>query len=267
MMMGRLMKAIFGRKPSTLLLSGLVFSAVLIHLGPAIASATRSPWTNSGLGDRVPTTAHLAPNPLSVFVGQEGTLTAILTPTPSRPGMLTVTSAVPGVATVPPSILFAAGQTTIPVAVTAVAVGSSIVTIELRRRHQDDSDQDDIRDNPDNGSRKDSSRRRAESGERERRATERNPADDRDALEDDDDRPVTASATVLVTTPPPINHAPSVSAGGPYAAIVGQVVTFAGTASDPDHDSLTITWDFGDGMTGEGLTPTHAYGSTGAFTA
>src|SRR5882672_151502 len=56
------------------------------------------------------------------FDGQEETLTAILTAVPSRPGLLMFTSSVPGVATVPPSILFAAGRTSISVAVTAVVL-------------------------------------------------------------------------------------------------------------------------------------------------
>jgi hypothetical protein len=49
-------------------------------------------------------------------------------------------------------------------------------------------------------------------------------------------------------------------------AIAGvTVVAFTATASDPDHDPLTYTWDFGDGVTASGSTPTHVYRSEGSF--
>ena len=46
----------------------------------------------------------------------------------------------------------------------------------------------------------------------------------------------------------------------------GDTVTFsAAGSSDPDGDSLTFTWSFGDGNVGTGLTTSHAYTSTGTF--
>ena len=46
----------------------------------------------------------------------------------------------------------------------------------------------------------------------------------------------------------------------------GDTVTFsAAGSSDPDGDSLTFTWNFGDGNVGMGLTTSHAYTSTGSF--
>jgi PKD repeat protein len=63
------------------------------------------------------------------------------------------------------------------------------------------------------------------------------------------------------------NHAPAASAGGPYSGVRNEPIAFDGAASsDPDGDALTYAWDFGDGSTGTGLSPTHAYGSLGTFT-
>ena len=57
-----------------------------------------------------------------------------------------------------------------------------------------------------------------------------------------------------------INHAPSVSLAGSYAGVEGSPVTLVASASDPDGDPLTYTWDFGDGSgaTG-GPSVTHAF--------
>ena len=63
------------------------------------------------------------------------------------------------------------------------------------------------------------------------------------------------------------NRPPAVSAGGPYAGTEGSPVAFAGAATDPDGDQLTIAWSFGDGATAPVLAPTHAYADDGAFTA
>ena len=73
-----------------------------------------------------------------------------------------------------------------------------------------------------------------------------------------------ATVSVLFERPnrPPVAHA-----GGPYAAVRNQPITFDGSASsDPDGDALTYLWDFGDGTTGIGVAPTHAYSSLGVFT-
>lgn len=47
-------------------------------------------------------------------------------------------------------------------------------------------------------------------------------------------------------------------------AFVGDVIAF--DASESTGDALMFLWDFGDGATGEGPTPTHAYASAGTFT-
>src|SRR6266853_1154722 len=76
----------------------------------------------------LPKPTSLTPNPLSVTVGASGTLTAALSPTPTSAGALDVTSANTTVATVPASVSFASGQTSVAIPVTTHAVGSAIVT-------------------------------------------------------------------------------------------------------------------------------------------
>ena len=63
------------------------------------------------------------------------------------------------------------------------------------------------------------------------------------------------------------NRAPTASAGGPYTGTTGQSLAFTGTATDPDQDPLTLTWDFGDGTpSGNGAAPTHTYNQPGDYT-
>ena len=76
-----------------------------------------------------------------------------------------------------------------------------------------------------------------------------------------------ANACVSTADQSTANQAPSANPGGPYAADEGSTVSFDGSASsDPDGDAVTFAWDFGDGDTGTGATPSHAYGDNGAYT-
>ena len=75
--------------------------------------------------------------------------------------------------------------------------------------------------------------------------------------------PATTVAEIAV---PPANRAPVADAGGPYSGETGVAIRFDGSASsDPDGDALTYAWDFGDGATGTGATPTHSYAASGAY--
>ena len=66
-----------------------------------------------------------------------------------------------------------------------------------------------------------------------------------------------------------LNVAPDVDARTDLAALVGEDVTFAGSFIDPGFDDThTIIWNLGDGtIVPSNLTPTHAYGLAGEFTA
>ena len=75
-----------------------------------------------------------------------------------------------------------------------------------------------------------------------------------------------ASTTASIVTPP-ANRAPTADAGGPYNGNTGVAVIFDGSASlDPDDNTLSYRWDFGDGTTGTGVAPSHIYGAPGAYT-
>jgi PKD repeat protein len=72
-----------------------------------------------------------------------------------------------------------------------------------------------------------------------------------------------AEAQVQIRAP---NQAPTAQPGGPYSGTAAQVVSLSGEGShDPDDDPLTYAWNFGDGATSAGPTPSHAYGAAGTY--
>ena len=59
---------------------------------------------------------------------------------------------------------------------------------------------------------------------------------------------------------PAANRAPTASIGGPYSDLEGATITFDGHGSrDPDGDSLTYSWDFGDGVRGTNSRAGHVF--------
>src|SRR3989442_5387495 len=76
-----------------------------------------------------------------------------------------------------------------------------------------------------------------------------------------------ATAVALATR----NHAPklgAVTASPATGLMSASIITFNASASDDDGDSLTYTWDFGDGSsTATGNAPTHVYNAANTFTA
>ncbi|MFD1686374.1 PKD domain-containing protein [Halobellus litoreus] len=76
----------------------------------------------------------------------------------------------------------------------------------------------------------------------------------------------TDSMTVTVEE---ANTAPVADAGADQSAVVGDTVSFDGSASsDADGDALTYSWDFdGDGVEdATGATPTYSYAAAGSYT-
>jgi probable HAF family extracellular repeat protein len=71
----------------------------------------------------------------------------------------------------------------------------------------------------------------------------------------------------LVMLPDGPNQPPVASAGGPYAGAEGRQVTFNARAStDPDQDSLSYLWSFGDGSSAAGSVVEHAFPDDGSYT-
>ncbi len=75
----------------------------------------------------------------------------------------------------------------------------------------------------------------------------------------------TTTTTAVITDVP--NTPPVADANGPYSALAGETITFDGSGSfDLDGTIVSYDWDFGDGSTGTGVAPTHAYTEAGMFT-
>lgn len=60
---------------------------------------------------------------------------------------------------------------------------------------------------------------------------------------------------------------PVANASGPYTGTAGTAMSFSGAASsDPQGETLTYAWNFGDNGTGTGVSPTHKYAMPGTYT-
>ena len=82
-----------------------------------------------------------------------------------------------------------------------------------------------------------------------------------------DDAGATDSAATTADIRQPANQPPLADPNGPYSGTAGMPVAFDGSASsDPDGTVVSYSWDFGDGSTGSGATPTHTYAADGNYT-
>ena len=78
---------------------------------------------------------------------------------------------------------------------------------------------------------------------------------------------VVDDVAVTVTSDAPPNNPPVANPGGPYTIQWNKPLTLDGSkSSDPDGDTLTYQWNFGDGSTGTGVKPIHTYTKSGAYT-
>jgi hypothetical protein len=88
---------------------------------------------------------------------------------------------------------------------------------------------------------------------------------DRVAESDEANNEATCSFTV---TSAESNRPPKADGGNDRTGYTGKAVLFSAKYStDPDHDILTYSWDFGDGTTGEGVRVYHVYEVLGDYAA
>jgi PKD repeat protein len=75
----------------------------------------------------------------------------------------------------------------------------------------------------------------------------------------------TGTASTVITVGD-VNRAPTADAGGPYSGALNIAINFDGRgSSDPDGNTLTFDWDFGDGTDGMGSTVLHAYDAADTY--
>ena len=81
-----------------------------------------------------------------------------------------------------------------------------------------------------------------------------------------DNAGATNSVSTTVVIVAAANQQPVANPGGPYNGTAGIAVQFNGaTSSDPDGTIASYNWDFGNGTTGVGATPSTTYTEAGTF--
>jgi len=77
---------------------------------------------------------------------------------------------------------------------------------------------------------------------------------------DDGEEPAEESTSDSVTVPAPVNQPPTAYAGTDITALINQEIIFDGSlSSDPNNDTLTYFWNFGDGATDIEQISKHTY--------
>lgn len=81
-----------------------------------------------------------------------------------------------------------------------------------------------------------------------------------------DDGKTTSNLALIDIQVNPVNDPPTAKVGGPYSALTSEAIQFDGSnSSDIEEDPLTYYWDFGDGSSGSGMKPNHAYQDEGTY--
>ncbi|KPJ63588.1 hypothetical protein AMK68_03620, partial [candidate division KD3-62 bacterium DG_56] len=76
----------------------------------------------------------------------------------------------------------------------------------------------------------------------------------------------TNNHVIRLVTPSVLNQLPTCDISmTPPTAASGETISFDSQATDPDGTVASVSWDFGDGETGTGLTTSHAYASPGTY--
>lgn len=73
------------------------------------------------------------------------------------------------------------------------------------------------------------------------------------------------SASIVISDIPPLNQAPTCSNISPVNGVAGVALNFTASASDPNGDPLSYSWDFGDGGTSTDVAPVHSFVSAGSY--
>jgi PKD repeat protein len=71
----------------------------------------------------------------------------------------------------------------------------------------------------------------------------------------------TSSATIVI-----VNVSPTITSATVPSGEEGVNLIFSGTATDPGNDTLTYTWDFGDGSSDVGALVSHTFSDNGTYT-
>ena len=85
-------------------------------------------------------------------------------------------------------------------------------------------------------------------------------------VKDDAEATATNTTTATINEQPAETFPPIATASGPYTGLTYQNISFDGSSSyDIDGTITSYIWDFGDGMTGNGINPIHIYNTSGLY--
>ena len=80
-------------------------------------------------------------------------------------------------------------------------------------------------------------------------------------LDDDEEVRDEVTKTIVVNGPPTVGYTYS-----PASPVEDEAVAFSATAGDAEGDAVTLSWDFGDGGTATGASPSHPFAARGDYT-